>query len=228
MTVVSIVRPRDPVSVGNSGHPKVELVQRGGDLSVVFPFAPSLAHDGLARRKEPRDRTGRKPRLADGGPSLRATSFEALFAYRDDQESVESLLTTLERIAGADKPVKWRNYGPGEAGWYSISSLSIVDVRRQEGTNYRTRASVLMTLTEDPDVDVNVGPASGGAKDSDPDKGPGGKWPKSYTVKEGDTLHSIAFKFYGSYAGGQIAKANSIRDPRKLRVGQKLKIPRPA
>lgn len=213
-------------------HPKVEIVQRGSERRVTLPYAPLLVHDGLARRREPRDRIGVKPRLADGGKELRSITLEALIARKDHQESVEDLLTELERIAEELKPVKFRNYGPAEDGWYALSSLSISDIQRQQGTNLRTRATAAMTFTEDPDVDVKVGPASGGHDKSKGDKGRdrrAGGWPKSYVVKSGDTLSAISIRFYDE-AGGwrRIAEANGIRDPRTLAAGKKLKIPRPS
>ena len=45
-------------------------------------------------------------------------------------------------------------------------------------------------------------------------------------VKRGETLRSIAAKEYGNQKWWRdIAKANNIRDPKKLRVGQKLRLP---
>jgi hypothetical protein len=53
-------------------------------------------------------------------------------------------------------------------------------------------------------------------------------WPKTYVVKSGDTLSKIAAHFYGSSSKWhQIANANNIRDPQKLTVGAKLRIPAP-
>jgi len=49
---------------------------------------------------------------------------------------------------------------------------------------------------------------------------------KSYTVVRGDTIGSIAFKvFRDASKWREIAKANDIRDPRRLRAGQTLAIP---
>lgn len=44
----------------------------------------------------------------------------------------------------------------------------------------------------------------------------------TYTVKKGDTLSSIAKKYGTTYQ--KIAKENEIKDPNKIKVGQKLKI----
>jgi LysM repeat protein len=51
---------------------------------------------------------------------------------------------------------------------------------------------------------------------------------KTYTVKRGDTLSTIAKKFYedpGKYI--LIAEANDIQDPNRIKVGQVLEIPPP-
>jgi hypothetical protein len=54
---------------------------------------------------------------------------------------------------------------------------------------------------------------------------PQGKKP-FYIVKKGDTLRKISAKMYGSQKWWRdIAKANKIRDPKKLKRGRKLRIP---
>lgn len=50
----------------------------------------------------------------------------------------------------------------------------------------------------------------------------------TYTVEEGDTLSSIAVKLYGSERRWvDIAQANPLLDPQRLRIGQTLKLPTP-
>jgi serine/threonine protein phosphatase PrpC/LysM repeat protein len=53
------------------------------------------------------------------------------------------------------------------------------------------------------------------------------EWPKSYTVKAGDTLYKIARAFYNndSYYK-KIMEANNITNPNHITVGQKLIIPK--
>ena len=46
------------------------------------------------------------------------------------------------------------------------------------------------------------------------------KVPKSYTVKKGDTLYSISWRYGLDYK--QVARNNNIRSPYKIYVGQKL------
>lgn len=55
----------------------------------------------------------------------------------------------------------------------------------------------------------------------------GGQEHKWYVVKKGDTLMKIAAQEYGDPNKWQrIAEANDIKNPRKLKVGDRLKIPR--
>lgn len=50
--------------------------------------------------------------------------------------------------------------------------------------------------------------------------------PSHYTVKDSDTLFSIALKFYGDRSKWKdIADANGIRDPRNIKAGTKIKLP---
>ena len=50
-----------------------------------------------------------------------------------------------------------------------------------------------------------------------------GSGPRSYVVKRGDTLYSIALEHGADYR--ELAQANKLEDPSKLRVGQELRLP---
>lgn len=50
--------------------------------------------------------------------------------------------------------------------------------------------------------------------------------PKFYRVKRGDNLQKIAVKFYGdANRWKKIADANNLRDPRSLKINQRIRIP---
>lgn len=54
-------------------------------------------------------------------------------------------------------------------------------------------------------------------------------FPRTYTVKPGDTIGAIAARIYGKEAlWHTLAKANGIRDPNGITVGQVLKVPSPS
>ncbi|WP_255301533.1 LysM peptidoglycan-binding domain-containing protein [Bacillus sp. AFS040349] len=50
--------------------------------------------------------------------------------------------------------------------------------------------------------------------------------PKTHTVVKGDTLWAIARNYYNDpYKWDEIAKANDVKDPRKLQIGKVLRLP---
>ncbi len=60
-----------------------------------------------------------------------------------------------------------------------------------------------------------------------PTPGPPPAPPRSYTVRDGDTLSEIARRELGSTArAAEIARLNGISDPSKIRAGQVLQLPR--
>jgi len=68
-------------------------------------------------------------------------------------------------------------------------------------------------------ADINVSPAGGieGSLNN-----------MTYTIKNGDTLETIAVKYYGVASQSNIAKlqrANNIKNPHSIQIGQKLNVP---
>lgn len=59
-----------------------------------------------------------------------------------------------------------------------------------------------------------------------PQQAPAASNSQNYVIQKGDTLYSIARRFYGSgNAWKTIAELNGITDPRQLRVGQQIILP---
>lgn len=107
--------------------------------------------------------------------------------------------------------------------WDASSVIRIPSGRmRQAGT------ITLLEYVEPDTIQVNRSPAQK-KRAKTKKKASGGKKgakDKTYNVKSGDTLSKIAARELGS-AGrwGEIAKLNNIRDPNRLKVGQRLRLP---
>lgn len=74
---------------------------------------------------------------------------------------------------------------------------------------------------------ASASPAAGGGGEDEPTDPEGEtEGDQTYTVKEGDTLASIAAEFYGDASlDDYLAEVNGITDPLSLAVGQELTIP---
>lgn len=211
-----------PAPVVTGGHPKMTITAEGATPFVV-PYAPgSTSFDALVPEFSTTPRGGRAPLLLQAGEPLRTVSFELVLGKFDPNSAIETELKALEQIAESGARLKVSLDRRTNARLWRMTGLSIEVVGRQHGTNAATRARASVTLTQAADVVVAVGPVSGGAKSKAPKKRP-----KSYVVKKGDTLQSIAKRFYGdTKAWRRIADANKIKKPKaQLKVGRKLKLP---
>lgn len=216
--------------VGNkpAKHPKAKLRTSSG-WELVLPFAPTtVEHGGLSPVFAVLDRPGRKPLLREAGQPMRTLTFTGLLARPDHQDDVEWYIARLRKLASTGHQVTF-TYGPLESGTWRITDLAIEVNARQHGTNKATRATYTMTLAEAVDDVASLGPTTGGAKTTTTKTTTSTKkkaTPKRHTVKSGDTLSRIASRYYGNAnLWRRIATANKIRDPRKLKVGQRLTIP---
>lgn len=247
MAVVKLTRITLPRLARAAEHPKAKIVTEDG-LKLVLPFAPrEVAHEGLADTYFALERPGRKPLTGRTGDGLRSVGFTVFLGHADHQRSIEPLLATLRRIAASGDRVTL-SLSALEAGIkWNLTGLSINTLLRQHGTNAVTRATAVLTFTEDVDAAVNVGPLSGGKKKKKKKHGGGGggkggnggkddranapgsrskNTTQRHTVARGETLSGIALLYYGDPTGWRpIAQASGIRDPRKLRVGTRLTIP---
>lgn len=204
-----------------SGNPKMQIIAEGGKTFTV-PYAPREGTlTGVAPVFDNIGRGGRSPLLLRSGDSLEEYSFELIVAYPDPQQSVEDELEKLRDMAESGKRMAVRLNPTTARKQWRITGFSQQTIGLVHGTNDASRALVSLTLTQASDAAVNVGPLSGGkGGDGDKDR------PKFYTFKKGDTLQEIAKRFYGKASAWQkIADANKIRDPKKIKVGTKLRLP---
>lgn len=216
------VAPAAPSPTGPGGHPKMQIVAEGG-VTVVVPYAPREGTlDGVAAAYDEVPRGGREPLLLASGGTLRTYTFELIFGYRDPNQSIEDELRAMRDLAESGKRMTVKlDLTTGERQW-RMTGFSQQTVGRQFGTNASTRAVCSVTLTEASDPVVGAGPVSGGSTSKTKDK----DRPKFVVVKKGDTLQSIAKKYYGNASAWQkIADENKIRDPKKVDVGDKLRLP---
>lgn len=207
-------------------HPKMRIVAEGGDAFTV-PYAPrETTADGLTPVFTSAERGGAAPLLLRASDGLPQVSFDLVFGHPDPQVSIEPQLAALRALAASGKRMRVSLDPTTSRGLWRLTSFSQQVTSRQHGTNHPTRATCSLTFQRASDAVVAVGPLSGGHKGRGKDKGKGKHHPKSYVVRRGDTLSSIAVKFYGDASKWhKIADANHLRHPRKVKVGRKLILP---
>lgn len=236
MVAVAVLRPQfpgwptppgipDPLVVPPPAprrHPKMKIVPQGGDPFVV-PYAPRGSQtDALVPTWATVDRGGQTPLLLRSGRQLPTMSFDLIFGHPDHRRSIEKELGQLRKLAKSGKLMRVKLDTTSAAYRWRLTGFQQTIVSRQQGTNEPTRAVCAVTFTVASDSVVQVGPVSGGSKGDKKDD-----LPKFYVVKKGDTLQSIAKRFYGkASAWRHIADFNKIRDPKKVKVGTKLRLPR--
>lgn len=214
-----------------SKHRKVTLTGAGQTLTFDLTD-PEVEFDNLADRWAQVDRPGRKPFMERVGEQLRTVRLEVLIGT-DPYRSAQVKLVWLAYIARG--PYEGRQVALGyskfessqyltTSGFWVVTDLQIRSVRRLEGSNTISQARVVIALTESAPSRRLARPGASPNKGRDNDRD--GRKPRRHTVKAGQTLSSISRKYYGTpNRWRRIAEANRIRDPRKIRPGQVLKIP---
>lgn len=152
-----------------------------------------------------------------GSPQLREVALTAyLYDYYHHDAPVDTLLARLRQIAASADPVIVNN-GASDSGYFHIGDLKARSLRKKPGTNQVTRFEVSLRLTEhifDPKKPKAPLPPSKPATKV-----------KIHVVKQGESLSQIAAKECGSAGhAARIATDNKITDPRKLKVGTRLRI----
>lgn len=114
------------------------------------------------------------------------------------------------------------DYGAFEAGNWVLEDVSITTIKRTLSNHISIAELDLVFVEQRALAAGSAAPASRAAPKS---SGSGGG-KKTYTVKRGDTLSSIASKQCGNAnLWPKIAEANRIKDPRTIKPGQVLTIP---
>jgi hypothetical protein len=146
-------------------------------------------------------------------------------------KSVEDGIRKLERMAVVDtsldpnRPPVVRVHGDSlpsvakDLGWV-IQDLAWGKTIRSVDHGHRIQQQVTLSLLEH---------ISGGLVKESGIKPGGGLQPqyRTYTIKKGDTLQSIAKKLLGKEKRWQeIARLNNLHNPRNLPTGKKIRVPR--
>lgn len=239
---------RVPAAPRRGRHRKATLSGQAG--SVTFDrIDPEVDFEALAATWVDDDRPGRRPTSARKGQGLRRISFDARIGWPDTTDrpavDVTERLLTLVRLgySSFDNGQVTIGYSSMESsttltgvGLWRVDDLSMRSLRRREGDNAITMASVHLTLVEWLPPATLATPGTSPANPGPPPPAPGTNLPpaapplpaapRRYTVVSGDTLWGIAVRFYGD--GNQwrrIADTNRITDPRAVRIGTVLTIP---
>jgi nucleoid-associated protein YgaU len=173
------------------------------------------------------DRPRRKSlTIYNGVPGFQVV-LAVMFDKFKDEGSVEPELRSLERMATVNRgDTEPPTVGFDAGGSIAHDATNDPDIQyateeekviwREDGRRCRQMVTVtLIEKVEDEHIQVT---SSAQRKRSG--------HPKTYVVKKGDTLKKIALRFYKDARKAKvIQKANKIRDPNHLKVGQKIRLP---
>ena len=104
----------------------------------------------------------------------------------------------------------------GALAMFLMTSIINFGVQSENTTNFNVWKKSSISAKK---AAINVAPAGGFESSLDDIK---------YTIKNGDTLETIAVKYYGVASKANIAKiqkANNIKNPHSIQMGQIIKVP---
>lgn len=216
-------------------HPKMVLKTASGKLDLIVPYAPTGGQFGnRAASFQITQRAGRLPLVERNYLPLATVNYTLFLGSPDLTQSVEPLMRRLDTMAQGTEPIIC-TFGPTDGGYWYITTLEYDVQQRKFGTNEVVRCNATLGLTRATGVAAATGPVSGGVKPATTPKPAGGAHspskpaaatPRTYVVKKGDTLSGIAAsQLHNAGRWHEIANLNGIRDPRKLKVGARLKLP---
>lgn len=206
---------------------KMVIRSADGKLRVEAPYAPQeVQHSALNDEWVTVNRSGRLPLLLRRGKQLRTQSFTLFVGHRDIDHNVQPTLGAIIKMSRSRRPV-YVSFSRFETRAWRITSLSMRSMSRRAVTNEITRAEVDIEFTVASDLNIHVGPVTGGHnKGGGGGKGGGKGTPRYYVWKKGDTLHAIAIRFYQDARKWRtIADANHIKRIRHIKVGRRLRLP---
>lgn len=196
-----------------------------GKLWVHVPFAPrEVSYTGMAPEYSETKRPGRRPLVMRTGDGIPHLTIDELLFYRNGA-SVEPDMSTLNKIAASNERVK--------VTWGVIEAMVLWRIVSLDYTTaLRNDSEQITQFTAKLDFEMASDPVL--APPGNITLPPGGKT-VLHTVARGETIVSIAVKYYKSYYGAGyaalywpwIAAVNNIRTPWAVKLGQRLVIPLP-
>ena len=143
----------------------------------------------------------------------------------DGIEQLRRMMRVPTRATGAPPVIRVIGPVPMSSLRWVIQGITPAEEIRRETDGARLRAFMTVELLEYVPAEVltvdTPSPAKA-AQERNPEKGS----TRTYVVKKGDTLWEIAQEFLGAGTRWpEIATMNDIRDPRRLSVGARLRIP---
>lgn len=207
---------------------KMTIQTEKGDAKITVPYSPREVRMGnVGHEWQDVPRPNRPPLLVMGDTKLYEVSFSLFFGHTDER-SIESQLKLMRGLANATQRLRI-NYSEHEGGFWRMTDLSYSSVMRSGITSEITRATVDVTFRRASDLKLSVGPVTGGVKpppNKPTTKPPAKPAPRTHVVKKGESLWSISIKYYKTPDNWRkIADYNKLRNPNRIKPGQKLRIP---
>jgi LysM repeat protein len=241
-TAVTLTVPGAPAKTRVQAE--LTLLGAGGNTTIVLPITdPAATYTNLEGNWVEVDVPGAKPFNVRAGSKLSMLQLQVTIAgpdggTQDSGNVVQPIIQQLLQMCGSDGTypiaLTWGSLDSSaqltQTGHWHIDSLEIDSTWRQPGTNNISQATATIQLKEvndPPTVSATVAawvapPAAPAGVSSS-----SAAAPSTYTVRQGDTIYSIAAAVYGNPEPGwrDILAANDITDARTLAVGQQLIIP---
>jgi LysM repeat protein len=224
-----------PAAAGVSmGGKKALMSTIDGAIVFTLPFAPRDGqYSNYGQNWQEQTRVSNAPLLNSNGSLLPRISI-TLELWDGDTGTVDDQIATLVELSNADSAIRY-SYGPSEAGLWRFTSLQINPIQRAT-SNGISEATAEIVMSRASDLSFSVGPVAGGVKPSTASKkspksggkGTGSSAPRYVIFEKGDTLSSLAIKYYKNAAlWRRIANAQTppITNPNTIPVGKKLLIP---
>lgn len=206
--------------------PGPSVVALLGDGPFTAPSTGGWSFQARPRRVGFTEWAGEDPYTLTG-PIL----FDGFAKDRSVEGPVEALNKMLRNPVGPRKEppvIQVRSVAvPQTQRYWVLQSLTPGDlIRNRHGVLVRAAYTVTLLEYVAGDVIVSVRQTAAQAAQARARSSSRAGKGKSYTVKRGDTLGSIAARQLGnSKRGAEIGTLNHIRDPKALRVGQVLRLP---